>query len=130
MPTLFTKIIAGEIPCAKVYEDDQCLSFLDIRPINPGHALVIPKQEVDYIFDVEDELLQHLMRVAKKVAKAIEANVECKKVGVIVAGLEVPHAHIHLVPINGIGDINFANAKPATPEELNALAEKIRAKLV
>ena len=130
MPTLFTKIIAGEIPCAKVYEDDQCLSFLDIRPINPGHALVIPKQEVDYIFDVEDELLQHLMVVAKKVAKAIEANVECKKVGVIVAGLEVPHAHIHLVPINGIGDINFANAKPATPEELNALADKIRAKLV
>ena len=130
MPTLFTKIIAGEIPCAKVYEDDQCLSFLDIRPINPGHALVIPKQEVDYIFDVEDELLQHLMVVAKKVAKAIEANVECKKVGVIVAGLEVPHAHIHLVPINGLGYINFANAKPATPEELNALADKIRAKLV
>ena len=129
MPTLFTKIIAGEIPCAKVYEDDRSLAFLDIRPINPGHALVIPKEEVDYIFDVEDELLQHLMLVAKKVAKAIEANVDCKKVGVIVAGLEVPHAHIHLVPINGLGDVNFANAKPATPEALNAMAEKIRANL-
>lgn len=129
MSTLFTKIINGEIPCAKLYEDEQCLSFLDIRPINPGHALVIPKQETDYLFDLDDGLLAHLMVVGKRVALAIEGCVDCQRVGVIVAGLEVPHAHIHLVPISSIGDINFANARPAEPETLNALAETIRARL-
>lgn len=129
MPTLFTKIINGEIPCHKLYEDDRCFSFLDIRPINPGHALVIPKQEVDYLFDVDDALLQHMMVVAKKVGLAIDRAVPCERVGVIVAGLEVPHAHIHLVPITGLGDINFANARPAGDDELTATAEAIRAQL-
>jgi histidine triad (HIT) family protein len=129
MPSIFTKIIRGEIPCAKVYEDDLCLSFLDIRPLNPGHALVIPKEEIDYIFDVEDELLGHLMRVAKRVGLAIDAVVDCERVGVIVAGLEVPHAHIHLVPIRSIKDINFANARLADPGELERLAGMIRERL-
>lgn len=129
MPTLFTRIVNGEIPCHKLYEDDQSLCFLDLRPINPGHALVIPKQEINYIFDVPDELLQHLITVAKKVALAIDRAVPCERVGVIVAGLEVPHAHIHLVPIHGIGDINFANARDTTQDELAATAESIRAEL-
>ena len=129
MPTLFTRIVNGEIPCHKLYEDEYCLSFLDLRPINPGHALVIPKQEIDYIFDVPDDLLQRMITVAKRVANAIDQAVPCKRVGVIVAGLEVPHAHIHLVPIHGIGDINFANAKDATQDELAATAAAIRAQL-
>ena len=129
MPTLFTRIVNGEIPCHKLYEDEHCLSFLDLRPINPGHALVIPKQEIDYIFDVPDDLLQRMITVAKRVANAIDQAVPCKRVGVIVAGLEVPHAHIHLVPIHGIGDINFANAKDATQDELAATAAAIRAQL-
>lgn len=129
MPTLFTRIVNGEIPCHKLYEDDHCLSFLDLRPINPGHALVIPKQEIDYIFDVPDDLLQHMITVAKTVARAIDQAVPCRRVGVIVAGLEVPHAHIHLVPIHGIGDINFANARDAAPDELAATAAAVRARL-
>lgn len=129
MPSIFTKIIRGEIPCAKIFEDDKCLCFLDIRPINPGHALVIPKQEIDYLFDLEDELLGHLAVVAKRVARAIDDTVDCVRVGVIVAGLEVPHAHIHLVPIQNLGDINFANARPADPEDLEQLAASIRSRL-
>lgn len=129
MPTLFTRIVAGEIPCHKLAEDDRCLAFLDIRPLNPGHALVIPKQEIDYLFDVDDELLQHMMVFAKRVARAIGAVVPCKRVGVIVAGLEVPHAHIHLVPIQAIADINFARARDMPQDELAAWAEKIRAAL-
>ena len=129
MPTLFTKIMAGEIPCHKLYEDDEFLSFLDIRPINPGHALIIPKKEVDYIFDVDDDLLSKIMVRAKPIAKAIEAVVTCKRVGIIVAGLEVPHAHVHLVPIQAISDINFSNAKDATQDDLAALAEKIKSQL-
>ena len=112
MPTIFTKIIQGEIPCHKLYEDERSFSFLDIRPINPGHALVMPKEETDYLFDLGDEMLQHLMVVAKKVGLAIDRAVSCERVGIIVAGLEVPHAHIHLVPIRSVGDIDFANAKP------------------
>lgn len=126
MASLFTRIIKGEIPCHKICEDKRYLSFLDIRPINPGHALVIPKKEIDYLFDIEDEMLGGLMVFAKKVAHAIQKEVECKRIGVMVAGLEVPHAHIHLVPIFGIPDLNFANAKPADNEELAALAEKIK----
>ena len=129
MPTLFTKIIRGEIPCHKLYEDEHCFSFLDIRPINPGHALVIPKQEIDYLFDVDDALLQHMIVVAKRIGLAIDRAVECERVGVIVAGLEVPHAHIHLVPISSIGDISFAKARKATDEELAATAEAIRTQL-
>ena len=126
MPTIFSKIINGEIPCHKIWENEKCLAFLDVRPINPGHTLVIPKKEIDYLFDADDSLLSELMVFAKKVAKAIGKEVPCKKVGVMVAGLEVPHAHIHLIPINSVGDLNFARAKPAAGEELAKLAEKIR----
>ena len=129
MPTIFTKILAGEIPAHKILENDQYLAFLDIRPVNPGHTLVIPKQEVDYIFDMEDDLLKGLMVFAKKVAKAIKKTIPCQKVGVMVAGIEVPHAHIHLIPINSVGDLSFARAKAATPEELAQVALKICANL-
>lgn len=127
MPTIFTKIIAGEIPAHKILESDQYLAFLDLRPVNPGHTLVIPKQEIDYIFDIEDELLKGLMVFAKKVARAIGKAFPSKKVGIMVAGIEVPHAHVHLIPINSVGDLNFARAQAATPEELAAAAQKIRA---
>jgi len=129
MPTIFTNILSGEIPCHRIAEDEQCLAFLDIRPIHPGHTLVIPKQEVNYIFDVEDDLLQHMIVFAKTVAHAIDKAVPCKRVGVIVAGLEVPHAHIHLVPIQAVADINFANARDTSQEELAATAASIRAQL-
>jgi len=127
--TLFSKIIAGEIPCAKLYEDDRFFSFLDIRPITQGHALLIPKQEVDYIFDVSDELLSEMLVVAKPIANAIEAHVSCERIGLMVAGLEVPHCHLHLVPIRGVGDLNFSLASQADPAELTELAKKIRAEL-
>jgi len=126
MASLFTKIINGEIPCHKICEDDNYLAFLDIRPINPGHTLVIPKVEVDYLFDVDDDLLGGMMIYAKKVAHAIKQEVECQRIGIMVAGLEVPHAHIHLIPIFEIPDLNFANAKPALDDELAKIAEKIR----
>ena len=129
MSTIFTKIISGEIPSHKISENEEFLAFLDIRPINPGHTLVIPKKETDYIFDMEDEALGKLMIYAKKVARAIKKAVPCERVGVMVAGLEVRHVHIHLVPIFGVGDLNFAKAKPASPEELKAVAEKIRSAL-
>ena len=126
MPSLFTKIVNGEIPCHKIMEDEKYLAFLDIRPINPGHALVIPKKEVDYIFDLDDELLSGLMGFAKKVAKKIRKSVDCQRIGIMVAGLEVPHAHVHLVPIVSVHDLNFAKAKPASNEDLAKMAEKIR----
>ena len=118
MATIFTKIIAGDIPCHKLYEDENYLSFLDIRPVNPGHALVIPKEEVDYIFDLSDKQLNGLWPIAKKIAKAIEAVVPCERVGVMVAGLEVPHAHVHLIPFSAIPELSFAHAKDATDDEL------------
>jgi histidine triad (HIT) family protein len=130
MATLFTKIIQGEIPAHKILEDDQYLAFLDIRPINPGHALVIPKKEIDYIFDVDDVLLSGLIVFAKKVAAALKKTVPCVKIGMMVAGIEVPHVHIHLVPIFGVGDLNFAKAKPASNEELSEVAKKIKAHLL
>ncbi len=126
MPTIFSKIINGEIPCHKILENEKYLAFLDVRPVNPGHTLVIPKKEVDYIFDADDSLLSELIVFAKKVAKAIEKEVPCKKIGVMVAGIEVAHAHIHLIPINSVGDLNFARAKPAASEELARMAEGIR----
>ncbi len=125
MATLFTKIIKGEIPCHKIYEDDTYLAFLDIRPINPGHTLVIPKKEVNYIFDLDDDLLAGLMLCAKKVAHMIEQKVTCKRIGIMVAGLEVPHAHVHLIPMNEIPDLNFANAKSASNEDLAEICQKI-----
>ena len=126
MSTIFRKIIDGDVPCHKLIEDDNYLSFLDMRPINPGHALVIPKIDNDYIFDLDDDVLAGLLVAAKPVAKAIEQVVTCERIGLMVAGLEVPHTHVHLVPINGIGDLNFAKANDATQEELAALAEQIR----
>ena len=111
MSSIFTKIVLGEIPCYKVAENDKFLAFLDITPIKKGHVLVIPKKEVDYIFDIEDELLSEMIVFAKTVAIKMKKILPCKKVGVTVIGLEVPHAHIHLVPMNVLNDMNFANPK-------------------
>jgi histidine triad (HIT) family protein len=130
MSTIFTKIINGEIPCHKIAEDDKYFAFLDISPLAMGHTLVIPKAEVDYIFDLEDEVLAGLNLFAKRIAKAVEKSVECKRIGVAVIGLEVPHTHIHLVPLNAIGDLNFSNPKlNPTQEELAEMAIKIRENL-
>jgi len=130
MATIFTRIISGEIPCYKVAESENFLAFLDINPLAEGHTLVIPKKEVDYIFDLDDELYSGLNLFAKKVAKAIGKSVKCAKVGVAVIGLEVPHAHIHLVPLKNIGDLNFANPKlKFTPEEFKGIAESIASNL-
>ena len=126
MASIFTRIVQGEIPCHKILEDERYLAFLDVRPLNPGHTLVIPKKEIDYVFNIDDDLLAGLMIFAKKAARAIEKEVPCKRIGVMVAGLEVAHAHIHLVPIQSVLDLNFARAKPAPQEELAKLAEKIR----
>jgi histidine triad (HIT) family protein len=130
MPTIFTKIIRGEIPSYKIAEDDSFFAFLDINPLARGHALVVPKKETDYIFDIEDEELGDMMKFAKKLAHAIEKVVPCKKIGIAVIGLEVPHAHIHLIPINEISDINFARPKlKLSPEEFSSLASQIRSAL-
>jgi histidine triad (HIT) family protein len=129
MSTIFSKIIRGEIPCHKIAEDDRFLAFLDVRPVKPGHTLVIPKQEVDYLFDLDDELLGGIMVFARPIAKAIGQVVPCAKVGVTVVGLEVRHAHVHLIPINGISDMNFALARSEDPEKLADMADKIRALL-
>jgi len=126
MATLFTRIIRGEIPSQKLLEDDRFLAFLDIRPINPGHALVVPKLEIDQLFDLDADVLAAALPFAQRVAKALKAAVPCKRVGVLVAGFEVPHAHIHLVPIQGESELTFARAKPATPEALAAVADAIR----
>ncbi len=128
MATIFTKIVNGEIPSHKIAETEDYLAFLDIRPIKRGHTLVIPKKEVDYIFDIEDEDLSGLLVFAKKVAKAIKATVPCKRIGVAVIGLEVPHAHVHLVPMDAISDLSFEHGFLSTnQEELAALAAAIRA---
>ncbi|MCZ4693280.1 HIT family protein [Ancylomarina euxinus] len=127
MSTIFTKIVNGEIPCHKIAEDDMYFAFLDISPLAMGHTLVIPKAEIDYIFDLEDEVLAGLNLFAKRVAKAVEKSIKCKRIGVAVIGLEVPHTHIHLVPLNAIGDLNFANPKLSpSQEELSEVAAKIR----
>lgn len=126
MATLFSKIVAGEVPCHKVAENDRFLAFLDIMPLRRGHVLVIPKTEVDYIFDMDDELLGDMMVFSKAVAKKIKAVFPCRKVGVSVIGLEVPHAHIHLIPMNAVSDMNFAQEKlRLTPEELGEIARAI-----
>ncbi len=130
MATIFSKILSGEIPCHKICEDKDFLAFLDLRPVNRGHTLVIPKKEIDYLFDLDDSLLAGIMPFSKKVAAAIKKTVPCKKVGVMVAGLEVPHAHVHLIPILGsVHELAFANAKPAAAEELAELAKQIRSNL-
>lgn len=130
MPSIFTKIINKEIPGHIVAENDRFIAILDISPLVMGHVLVIPKKETDYIFDLEDDILSGLTLFAKKVAKAIKAAVPCKRVGVAVIGLEVPHVHIHLVPMNTMGDINFTRPKLSpSQEELSAVAARIRAAL-
>jgi len=125
--TIFSKILRGEIPCHRLAEDERFLAFLDVRPICHGHALVIPKQEVDYLFDMDDALLGGILLFARPVAKAIEKVVPCERIGLMVAGLEVRHAHIHLVPIRTMGDLSFAHARPADGSVLSELAQKIRA---
>ncbi len=130
MSTIFSRIIAGEIPCHKVAETDQFLAFLDIRPSAKGHTLCIPKRETDYIFDLPDEDLAELMLFAKRVARAIKKVVPCKRIGVAVIGLEVPHAHIHLVPLNQLSDLTFGRDPfPMTGEELRELAALIAAQM-
>jgi len=125
--TIFSRIIAGEIPCYKIAEDDRYFAFLDINPLSKGHTLVIPKLEEDYIFNLDDELLSGIILFAKKVALAIEKSVPCIRVGVAVIGLEVPHAHIHLIPISKESDMNFKNPKlKLSPEEMNEIAAAIR----
>ncbi len=126
MATIFTKIIEGEIPCYKVAENDRFLAFLDLFPLRKGHVLVIPKNETDYIFDMEDSELADFMIFAKTVSKKIKIAFPCKKVGMTVIGLEVPHAHIHLIPINGIADMNFAQEKmKLSDQELKDIAAAI-----
>lgn len=130
MTTIFTKIVRGEIPSYKVAEDERYYAFLDINPLQKGHTLVVPKREVDYLFDLDDEELAGLMVFAKRVAAAIGRSVPCKRVGVAVLGLEVPHAHVHLVPLTEEGDMNFANAKKSfSDEEMRACAELIHSNL-
>lgn len=126
MATVFSKIIAGEIPSYKIVEDDKFYAFLDINPMAKGHTLVIPKHETDYIFDLDDTLLSEMIVFSKRVAVAIKKAIPCKRVGLMVLGLEVPHAHIHLVPINKEGDLDFSNPKMQfTKEEFAETAEKI-----
>lgn len=128
--TIFSKIIAGEIPSYKIAEDDQFFAFLDIFPLVEGHVLVIPKLEVDKFFDVPDEYLSRMLVFAKPIAKAMEKAFSCNRVGLSVIGLEVPHAHLHLVPINGMDDLNFTRGKlKLSPEQLKAAQDKILSKL-
>ncbi len=120
MPTIFTRIINGEIPCYKIAENRDFFAFLDINPLKPGHTLVIPKREVDYIFDVDEATLSLMLPFCKKVAEAMKKAIPCNRIGVTVIGLEVPHAHIHLIPISSMNDLNFANAKLKLSEETMA----------
>lgn len=128
MSSIFSKIIAGEIPCHKVAENNQFLAFLDIMPLKEGHVLVIPKVEVDFIFDMEDDLLGEMMVFAKKVAQQMKRALPCKKIGVTVIGLEVPHAHIHLIPIDSVTDMDFSKPKlKLEPAQLEEIAQLIKA---
>lgn len=127
MASIFSRIISGEIPCYKVAEDDNYFAFLDINPLAKGHTLIVPKQEIDYIFDLDDQTLSGMMLFAKKVAKQIGVKIECKRVAVVVLGLEVPHAHIHLVPINSENDVDFHREKlKFTPDEFQKIANDLR----
>ena len=130
MPSLFSRIVKGEIPCYKIAEDDLCFAFLDINPLAKGHTLVIPKKETDYIFEMESQEYNHLWSFAKKVAAAVEKAMPCKRIGIAVIGLEVPHAHIHLIPLNKVSDMNFANPKLSLSEaEMGEIANRIRTEL-
>jgi histidine triad (HIT) family protein len=130
MPSIFSKIIRREIPAYIVAEDDDCIAFLDVFPLAKGHTLVVPKKEIDYLFDAEDALLAQLITFSRRVAKAVEKAIPCKRIGVAVIGLEVPHAHIHLIPLQSVEDINFSRAKLRLPEEeMQSVADAIRAHL-
>jgi histidine triad (HIT) family protein len=131
MATIFSKIINGEIPCYKIAEDDNCFAFLDINPLRVGHTLIVPKSEIDYIFDLDDDQLKNLILFSKKVAAAIRNVIPCNRIGIAVLGLEVPHAHIHLVPMDTMEDINFRNPKlKFTPEEFKEIAAKISREVI
>ena len=126
MASIFSKIVAGEIPCHKIAETDDFLAFLDVFPVVKGHTLVIPKQEVDYIFDLDDTLYLGLMKFAKQIAPAIEKAIPCQRIGVSVIGLEVPHAHVHLIPLNSMADMDFGKKLKLSQEELEQTAAAIR----
>ncbi len=131
MPTIFSKIIAGEIPSYKVAENERFYAFLDINPLSPGHTLVVPKNETDYIFDLDGEEYSSLFLFAQKVAKGIKEAIPCKRVGIAVIGMEVPHAHIHLVPLNNESDLNFGKSRfRATPDEMSGIAALINSKII
>ena len=128
MPSIFTRIINREIPASIIAEDDRFIAFLDVMPLVAGHTLIVPKQEVDYIFDLDDTTLADMMVFAKKVSRVLKKSIECKRIGVAVIGLEVPHTHVHLVPMNTMGDINFSRPKLSpSKEELEKIANTIRA---
>ncbi len=127
MPSVFSKIVTGEIACHKIAESEKFLAFLDVNPLAFGHTLVIPKEEINYLFDMDDDLYAGLMLFSKKVSKALKINVSCKRIGVAVIGLEVPHAHVHLIPLNDVSDINFSRTKLQFPQEqMIELCDKIR----
>ncbi|MDD6001054.1 MAG: HIT domain-containing protein [Bacteroidales bacterium] len=125
MATIFTRIINGEIPCYKIAENEEFFAFLDINPVQKGHTLVVPKEEVSYIFDINDDKLGRYMAFAKRVAAAIKAAVPCIKVGIAVVGLEVPHSHIHLIPLNEVNDLNFEHKMTLSKEEMEQIAQNI-----
>ena len=126
MPSIFSRIVAGEIPAHKIAETDDFLAFLDVMPTAMGHTLVIPKKEVDYLFALDDELYMGLMAFAKRLAPAIEKAVPCRRVGIAVIGLEVPHAHVHLIPLNSMADMDFGHKLKPSQDELIETAEKIK----
>ena len=130
MPSIFSRIVEGEIPCYKIHEDDHFLAFLDVFPLVKGHTLVIPKKEIDYIFDIDDEMLAEMMVFSKNVAKAIKKTIPCHKVGVSVIGLEVPHAHMHLIPMNNVSEMNFSQPKlKLESSDMEKIAADIKANL-
>ncbi|MBD3251398.1 HIT domain-containing protein [Candidatus Uhrbacteria bacterium] len=129
MSTIFARIIAGEIPCHKIWEDDRFFAFLDINPVQHGMTLIIPKEEIDNSFDMPDELYCDFLKIAKKLYEPIRRAAGSERVGLVIEGLDVPHAHIKMIPISKPGDLDQSNAKPATPEALTAMAEQIRGNL-
>jgi histidine triad (HIT) family protein len=130
MATIFTRIINGEIPCYKIAEDERYIAMLDINPLKAGHTLVVPKVEIDYLFDIDDETISGMIIFAKKIAIAIKSVVDCKRIGVVVIGLEVPHAHVHLIPMNSEADISFSKPREKlSPEEFTDLAQRISRKV-
>ena len=129
MSSIFTKIVNGEIPCYKIAEDENFLAFLDVNPNAKGHTLCVPKQEIDKIFDLEDDLYLGLMQFSKKVAVALEKTIQCNRIGMAVIGLEVPHAHVHLIPLNEMDEMRFKNKVSMNKEEFEALARQIKANM-